>query len=379
MLRSIRLRPAALVVSAILLAFTFFLGRRPYYNWDMFPYMAVIMERPGVPFDSIHHDVYRAAANYLPPQDYQAISARQPEFAKDPLAFQAILKYFTIKPGYTALAELFYRLGIHPVLATVMPSLLGYLALSIVLFFWSQSVSHPSSGGLLTMLAALSPPMIDLARYSSPDIMCAAISVGGFALVLTSRVTAGLALLYLAVWIRPDALVLLVPITISLALNRLVPLGSAAALVIVGVASTWLILGGTGIIREYVFVDPSVSRWDSYLAGLRSVSLFLILFLAIAAGLVLLRRYILPSRSSLIWACLASLIARYLLHPVFEDRFNLPVYFLILMIGWEAAMDWRKRPSTLRKTSGQASSGQVAQGDRFLAKTVKPLSCITPR
>lgn len=343
MFRNIRLRPVALVVSAILLAFTFFLGRRPYYNWDMFPYMAVIMERPGVPFDSVHQEVYKAAADYLPSQDFQAISARQPELARDPQAFQAILKYFTIKPGYTTLAELLYRTGVHPVLATCLPSLLSYLALGLVLFFWSQAVGNPASGLLITLLVAVSPPMTDLARYSSPDMMCAAISVGAIALILSSKATAGLSLLYLAIWVRPDAVLLLIPVSIALTINGLIRWSITSTLVIGGIASAWLIIGGTGLVWEYVIVDPSVSRWDSYLVGLRSVSLYLILFLSMAASLLYFGRNILPSWSVLVWAGLASLLARYALHPVFEDRFNLPVYFLMLMIGWEAVMVWRKR------------------------------------
>lgn len=344
MFRSIRLRPAALVVSAILLAFTFFLGRRPYYNWDMFPYMAVIMDRPGVPFDSIHRDVYRAAAAYLPPHDFDAISARQPVLAKDPEAFQAILKYFRVKPGYTITAELFYRMGVHPVLATCLPSLLGYLAVGIALFFWAQSVSSPVSALLLTLLVALSSPMVDLARYSSPDMMSTALSVGAIALLLTSRATAGLSLLYLAIWVRPDAVLFLLPVTIALAFSGIIRWGFAAVLVAAGTANAWLIIGDIALAREYFEVDRSVSRWDLYRLGIQSLSLYLVLLLAVGAGLLYFgNRILLPSRSLLVWAGISTLAARYALHPVFEDRFNLPVYFLILMISWEAAMNGRKR------------------------------------
>ena len=305
--------------------------------------MAIIMERPGVPFDSIHREVYSAAADYLPPQDFRAISARQPELAANPQAFQEILKYFTIKPGYTILAELCYRAGIHPVLATCLPSLIGYLAVGLLLFSWSQSVSNPGSSAILTILVAISPPMTDLARYSSPDMMCAAISVGAIALILNSRVTAGLSLLYLAIWVRPDAILLLIPVAIALVFNGLARWSVVATLVIGGVMSAWLILGGNSLIWEYVVVDPSISRWESYLAGLLSPSLYLLLFLGMGVGLLYFGRSALPSRSFLIWAGLASLVMRYALHPVFEDRFNLPVYFLFLMITWEAVMNWRKR------------------------------------
>jgi hypothetical protein len=345
MLRSIRLRPAALVVSAILVALTLFLGRRPYYNWDMFPYMAVIMERPGVPFDSVHREVYVAAADFLPPHDFQAISARQPELAQDPQAFRAVLKYFTIKPGYTTLAELFYGTGIHPVLATCLPSLLGYLAIGLMLFLWSQSVCNPGSSLLLTLLVAISPPMTDLARYSSPDMMCTAISVSAIALILSSRATAGLSLLYLAIWVRPDAILLLAPVSIALSINGLVRWNIAATLIIAGATTAWLIIGGWGLLGEYAFVDAGMSRWDSYLAGLGSLSIYLILFLGIAAVLLYVRTRGMLLSSFLIWAGLLSLLARYALHPFFEDRFNLPVYFLILMVGWEAVMARRKRCS----------------------------------
>ena len=78
--------PYTMLMAGLLLVTAIVLARRPYYNWDMFPYMAIIMAAPGEPFSETHKRVYSEARSHMPEQDFQAIAARQPELKEDAAA-----------------------------------------------------------------------------------------------------------------------------------------------------------------------------------------------------------------------------------------------------------------------------------------------------
>ncbi len=322
-----------------LLGISLLLARRPYYNWDMFPYVAIVIAQPGVPFDSTHREVYRAAKAELPIQDFQAISSRQPKLMEDPAAFQEILKYFTIKPGYTWLARGFYHLGAKPVMSTWLPSVISYFLVGVLVYFHARRHAPPMPSALFVMIIAPSPQFLDLARYSSPDMLCALVSTAGIILLLRSLTIPGLALLAVAVWIRPDSAIFLMLTVGLLWFMKQITWYQGTALVLVTVASLWLLLGNSGLINEYLLLDYSLSEhWDAFRTGLGSLFKSLTLpMIALAVGTIYFRQsHANDLRTWLLAATIGTLLLRFLLHPFTEDRFNLPAYLVIFLIAWES-------------------------------------------
>ncbi len=302
--------------------------------------MAIASSNPSVPFDSTQREVYRIARAELPPQDFEAISSRQPELMKDATNFQGILKYFIIKPGYNAFVWVLYHLGANLVAATYLPSLFSYLTLGLLLFWWTLRTGPPMLAGLATVVIMLAPPMVDLARYSSPDMLCAMVSAIGLILVISSRNLPGLLVLLAAVLIRPDAFILLLLITPVLMLLGQIKWSTGLAISLLGGAIVLYLFGGTALFKEFL-IPEGASLGVAYGAGLGSV-FHSYAYPAIGLGVITLYgrfrlgHYLIRDQGSLLLlSAMTSILIRYLLHPVVEDRFLLPGYLLILLITWQ--------------------------------------------
>ncbi len=305
----------------------------------MFPYMAIASSNPSVSFDDTHREVYRIAKAELPPQDFEAISGRQPELMMDAASFQGILKYFTIKPGYNAFVWVLYHLGANLVAATYLPSLLSYLTLGLLLFWWMLRSGPPMLAGLATVVIMLAPPMVDLARYSSPDMLCAFVSATGFLLILSKRTLPGLLVLLTAILIRPDALILSLLITPVFVLLGQIKWSTGLAMSLLGGVVVLYLFGGSALFKEFL-IPEGASLGVAYGAGLGSV-FHSYAYPAIGLGMITLYgrfrlgHYLIRDQGSLLLvSVMTSFLIRYLLHPVVEDRFLLPGYLLILFIAW---------------------------------------------
>ena len=128
------------------------LARKPYYNWDMFPYMAIALSDQSVPFSATHELVYSQAQSQMPAGDFKAVSERQILLKNDPQAFFAILKYFEIKPGYNLTVKLLHRLGLSVLSATYAPSIVGYFLIGCLMFWVVVKVVSPPVAFFLSLL-----------------------------------------------------------------------------------------------------------------------------------------------------------------------------------------------------------------------------------
>lgn len=339
MIPSIRASVVTPTVLGVFLVMTLLLARRPYYNWDMFPYMAVAMDKPGVPFDSIHQRVYEAARESMLSRDFQAISIRQPELRDDAGKFEHILKYFVIKPGYTLLVTFFYATGVEPVLATCLPSLISYFCLGCLAYFWGRRLAPPIPSAMLALLIGLSPLVIDLARYSSPDLMCSLLCATGFFFIVRDMPYRGLTVLLAALWVRPDTVLLFVALTVGLALGGRIRWIEAGAFFVAGSLSLALVLRDFSVLREFVLFDePLAYHLDAYRdSGPSLIHSLTLPALVVAVTVIFVQKAGEKTNlgSVIVMAVVASMLARYALHPFVEDRFNLPAYLAIVFITWD--------------------------------------------
>lgn len=343
---------SGLVILVLLIA-AVFLARKPYYNWDMFPYMALVMRQHDVPFDSTHRLVYAQARSHMLARDVEAISSRQPTLMADAKAFEEVLPYYEIKPGYTFLARAFYKLGINPLAATWLPSILGYFFLCTALFLWSSTRAPVPAAGLFTAIIATSTPMTDLARYSSPDMLCTCTLMIGILLLLESRTMAGMVLCTLSVLIRPDAVLLVIPVIASVFKSGKLSVQQALGWCTVNGVVLVLLFGWNSLLGQYMLVELSGSeRMQAYIHGFATmIDGFAVSLTLLAVALLFIRRRKFPKLLSFfLMASLFSMATRFLLHPFVEDRFNLSAYLTILVVAWATLTNWVYRPTGMAKT-----------------------------
>ncbi len=338
-----------LPVMLLLMAVSGYLYQRPYYNWDMFPYMALTAANSTSPFDSIHTLVYREAARVMQPQDYEAISMVQPIRFQDAAAFQEILKYYEIKPGYILVTRFFHFIGFNLVTSTYLPSIISYFLISCLLLWWLMKLLDSRLAVIITLLLAAMPFLLQTARYSSPDMLCALVLLSGLYLLSEVSIPYGLIVCCLAIPIRPDAVIIFLLMVFAAYKSNKLTLPYAVAFAMVGVSATIWMLGGVAILKEFLFTTPAYSEGlvatdllKHYLLSVRTginslvnsqTSIFVVI--AVVTLYIRVNSGFLPYEdlwSLLIAMATAAIFIRFLLHPAVQDRFNIASY-LIIAVG----------------------------------------------
>lgn len=317
------------------------LSLRPYYNWDIFPYIALTLGNGDQ-----HQRAFQEAATQMPPHDFQALTARQPLLFSDASAFQSILPYYKTKPGYRFITRTLFLAGVNATIATYLPSLISYFVLVIIVGIWLMYWLPHRYALVVTLGVAMLPFLSMTARYSSPDMLCAAYTLTGLYLLSVHRSAWGLAMFALAIASRPDAMLLVVPLMYcayhdGIISKRLTWISSVAAVT----TMAWA-LGNLELIPEYMFTLKPWSAgftvagfFSSYFFNLlhgfpsvinSSIPVHLLIF---AIAWIYQVQQHNPNRFWLNcqWAAVFSILMRYILHPIMEDRFVISAYLIILL------------------------------------------------
>src|SRR5579859_2496626 len=114
--------------------------KRPQYNWDMLPYMAVAIGYQDNNPDFVHDTIYDIARHQLPAPAYNQLIDGGLEYRRKMTAnageFHRQMPFYTVKPLYTWLVYFIYKLGVPLIQATILPSLIGYLLIGALLILW---------------------------------------------------------------------------------------------------------------------------------------------------------------------------------------------------------------------------------------------------
>jgi hypothetical protein len=328
----------------ILLTVSALLYKKPYYNWDMFPYMALAAQNSTTPFDSTHLQIYREAALNMPQHDFDAISQRQPELMKDPNAFKSILKYFEIKPAYNLAVRLIHSVGFNLVTATYLPSIISYFLIGCVTLLWMQKIV-PSPFSVVASLAIMASPfLVTTSRYSSPDMLCAVVALLGLFIMLESSVMIGLIVSLIAITVRPDAVILYLFVIFAFQRTGRLSSATASTFRVLAVLITIFTLKGPDLLMEYLFTNTTQGNGsliqnyiDGLSNGLNSIldsQLPLFVLIAIVTLFLMKRSGIHLTKdvwSLLILATIGTFIVRFFLHPDVEDRFFIACYLIIIL------------------------------------------------
>src|SRR5688500_10068018 len=120
------------IIVYVLLSIVLFISFRyhyhhPGYNWDMLPYMGIVLEYEGD--TTVHEQVYTIAKTELPPTAFTQLTDSTVPYRSavyhSPELFRKQLPFYVVKPLYTRMVQWFYLAGLPLTKATVMPSLIA--------------------------------------------------------------------------------------------------------------------------------------------------------------------------------------------------------------------------------------------------------------
>jgi len=195
----------------ILLGFiAVFAFRRPHYNWDMLAYMALVLKMDHIDGKQIHENTYASAKALVPEKEFEYLlgSEHRKKLAGDADAFYSQLPFYAVKPFYTGLVFLFYKAGFSLVIATVLPSILCYLLIGFLLFYWLRDYLSPLVTLLSSALIMLSGFMVSMARESTPDCLSALLLLAAFYGILKKMPLTWISLfMALAIFARLDNII----------------------------------------------------------------------------------------------------------------------------------------------------------------------------
>lgn len=350
------------IIVYVLLSIVLFISfwyhyHHPGYNWDMLPYMGIVLEYEGD--STVHEQVYTIAKTELPPAVFTQLTDSSVPYRsavyRSPELFRKQLPFYVVKPLYTRMAQVFYHAGLPLTKATVVPSLIACFLLMLVMLSWMQKYLPTEMAVFSTVAISVWGPVLQLSKTSGPDALSALLLVSAAYCILEKK-KSGLMyfLLLLSVLTRIDNVL---PALFFIAVYSYHSRFKWKERLKLG---TWLV---TGCIICYFFVaslaveyewsyfyysdfflhlrpDYNVTAGFSFrnyflllksqlMTGLYYSQLPLFLFLSICIMTYRVNREKDSMFLAAIWVILA---IRYVLHPVMTDRLFTGYYLIILMI-----------------------------------------------
>ena len=163
-----------------------FAYKKPHYNWDMLAYMALVIKKDYTNINQLHQATYKIAKDNIPEIDYEHLigSEYRKKLSEDPEAFFSKLPFYAIKPLYIKMVSLFYEAGFSLPMSTVLPSIIFYLMIGVLLFYWILKYLKIIWAFAASLLIMLSSFMVFMARLSTPDCMSSFFLLSAFYFII---------------------------------------------------------------------------------------------------------------------------------------------------------------------------------------------------
>ena len=348
---------------------------QPQYTWDLLGYIGCSVDSSDP--RAIHRVAFDSIRSISSNKEIQVDSPYRADVAANPYHFAEQLPFYSIKPIYVVFVKGLHRLGVPFPEAAVTVSAASNLLLALLLWRWLGAYLSGLPLAAACSLIMLSPNVLALSRWATPD--CLATLVAGFAfyLVLERKwYFWGCSFFLLDVWVRTDALVLAGIVFAVLLVRRKLDIAQFAALSLLALGSYFTINHFAG---NYGW--PALF-YNSFLGGLvapgetlvhlsrsayvhqvvRGAFLWLIsgsfaLYLLLAGLAIWLNRSSLYS--DLIAAVLAARALSYALYPNGDQRYT-AVLFVLVPIGLVIAV---RLTTGARSAQGPDYEKRGATGD----------------
>jgi hypothetical protein len=337
---------------------------QPQYTWDLLGYIGSSVDStdPKV----IHRAVFDAIRPVASSPEIQVDNPYRVDVAANPYHFAEQLPFYSIKPISVALVKVTHRAGLPFPKAAVAVSGAANFALAVLLWQWLGSYLGGWSLAAACSLIMLSPNVLALSRWPTPDGLATAVAAIGLYLMLERKSYFwGSSLLLVNVWIRTDALVLAGIVFVTLLLLRKLDFVQFASLSALALGSYFAInhfsgsygwaalfynsfLGGLPAPGETVL---HFSR-SAYLHQVIRGSFLWLIYGSFALYVLLGGLAIWLSRSAIysymIVAVLSARVVSYVLYPNGDQRYTAVLYVLILVslvMGVRQALTAKREPT----------------------------------
>jgi hypothetical protein len=209
---------AALVIVFAVLLFQL-ANQKPYYNWDIIPYIAIALNYQSDDIEFVHKETYRHLQKSVNDQTYKQLTINgtyRSQIAQNPHFLAEQLPFYAVKPGYPWLIAALSILNVPPVEASVIISRIFYALTMLLIFSWLRLTCGDIPSAIITSLLFSTPFLTSLARLSTPDAIALFLISLSFCLILQmEKIKIGLSFLLIAIFFRPDTMLLLVLVCIS--------------------------------------------------------------------------------------------------------------------------------------------------------------------
>jgi len=338
--------------------------KKPNYNWDMLGYMAVVIGYDHSDPIFVHDTVYQIAKEQVPAPIYNQLVDGGLEFRKRMAAnsneFDQQLPFYSVKPLYTRMVYLFYKLGIPLIQSIHLPSLFSFFMMGFLLLFWIRKYIQFFLGLSVSLLIILSAPILEVVRISTPDCLSAFLLFSAMYFILEAKsLILTFLFLLLSIFARLDNVIpsifILTLLTFSrewehtISVNKYILMLLCFSISCLSISFTTIRLGWS------VFYYPTFMRslnlsyafhpqfhlrdyiglaMSHFMTGLFSTNLLLFLSLSV---LVFIERSYPGSRrlgfDQLFLCNIFFIIAvRFVLQPMIADRIYIPYYLCILIV-----------------------------------------------
>jgi hypothetical protein len=352
----------ALILGAYVLISAASVVIQPDENWDMLPYVAMAGESSfGGDAVAVHQFAYDAVKDGVSAADYLALTTGdtyREHMSKSPEDFVSMLGMYRVKILYgIALKALFPILS--PVQAVKAISIGSMLAFGLFALLWLRQLRALALGPLV-MAAMMLIGVGGAARAGTPDMLSAALMLGGMLAFVQKREMVSAVLLFLAFLARTDNIIFLCLFALLIVVFQVKARGALVAFVASFVAyfliSKWA--GHPGWWPHLYFstvsqelnmngFDPDFSI--AVYARTFAKALFLSLigeswcgFTILTVGLWLTTHvcgFKLQMREGVAFAALSlSLAAKFVVFPIHDTRVYLPALLPLLMLVMPALL-----------------------------------------
>lgn len=338
--------------------------KKPEYNWDILPYMALVLKADNTNIDAVHRLTYIAAQQNLPAPTYKNLTdtsnAYRKKMSEDSDAFNNQLPFYVIKPLYISFAYAFYKVGFSLPASTVLPSIFSYLLIGLLLLYWLKKYLSIFFSSSVSLLVMLSSPMLEIAKLSTPDALSAFLLLSSFYFVLEKQNKMFMFILMIAsIFTRVDNLITCVAIIGLLAFfnkplkkQSIIQYGSMALILFL---CYFLITASTASYGWSMFYNNLSSHHTSSANGFHSAFILkdylhilyanllhglyysnIIIFLVMILSLFIKRPP--ASLKNINFDQLFSLlivliiIAKFILYPDMSDRYYIPFYLVAVIL-----------------------------------------------
>ena len=321
--------------------------RQPHYTWDLLGYVGCSVDSTDA--RDIQRAAFDAIRTTVSDEDIRVDNPYRVDVAANPYHFTEQLPFYSIKPIYIALIRALHRTGMPFQKAAVAISAASSFVLALLLWYWLGAYLAGLPLVAACALIMLSPNILVLSRWATPDCLATTIAAIGLYLILERKSYFwGSSALLLDVWVRTDALVLAGIVFAVLLLCRRLDTAQFLALSILALGSYFTInhfggnygwpalfynsfSGGLAAPGEAVIhLSPSAYAHQV----VRGAFLWLIsggfaLYVLLGALAIWLNRSSLYTY--MVSAVLAARVLSYLLYPNGDQRYTAVLFVLVLV------------------------------------------------